>query len=184
MWCSQAHFYPRRSQTLSKTDWQEVSYRSPRPKLSIPTSCIPRKEVSYRYGDGDGERLSLTHHIPQHAAGSTQPILDTFRACFAINFCKWIIESLSWIRSYDNAQNKNVTRIYLTVPSSLQNHCNAIATVNDFWRKQFNLVGTILPKLKKIKRKDLYNGMYFVYMQNAPNASHSFTNASKFSPNF
>lgn len=96
-WCSQARFYPRRSWTWSTTDCQEVWYCNPRPKLTIPTSCIPRKEVSFRHREG--ERLSLPHHTLQHAAGSTQPILGTFRACFVINFCKWIIESLSWIRS-------------------------------------------------------------------------------------
>lgn len=40
------------------------------------------------------------HHSshPTYDVGLTEPILDTFRACFLINFCKWIIDSLSWIR--------------------------------------------------------------------------------------
>lgn len=94
-WCSQTHFYSRWSWTQSMTDWQKVLYCSPKPKFSTLTTSIPRKGV---YRHRDGERPSI-HHIPQHNPGLTESILDTFRACFVINFCKWIIDSLSWIRA-------------------------------------------------------------------------------------
>lgn len=95
-WCSQAHFYSRWSWTQSTTDWQKDLYCSPRPNFPTFSTSVPRKGV---YRHRDGERLSIIHHIPQHDAGLTEPILDTLRACFVINFCKWIIDSLSWIRA-------------------------------------------------------------------------------------